>query len=147
MVRSLGGQIAVAFSGGKDSTVLLDLVRRIYPEVPGCFYDTGLEFPELREFVKTIDNIVWLKPRKSFIEILTDVGYPIGTKRTALNIQCGRSARKRGDMAKFDEYCNGVRHGKDGTDYVFMPVAKQLRPLIDAPIRISDRCCSIMKKK
>lgn len=142
-----GGEIAVAFSGGKDSTVLLDLVRRIYPNTPGCFCNTGLEFPELRDFVKTVDNIIWLKPRKTFVQILTETGYPIGTKRTAVNIQCGRSARKRGDMKKFDEYCNGVRHGKDGTDYIFMPVAKQLYPLIDAPIRISDRCCAIMKKE
>lgn len=28
------GKVYVAFSGGKDSTVLLDLVRDIYPEVP-----------------------------------------------------------------------------------------------------------------
>lgn len=28
-----GGNVYVAFSGGKDSTVLLDIVRRIYPDV------------------------------------------------------------------------------------------------------------------
>lgn len=42
------GQVYVAFSGGKDSTVLLDIVRRIYPDVPAVFADTGLEFPEVR---------------------------------------------------------------------------------------------------
>lgn len=35
------GKVYVSFSGGKDSTVLLDLVRRIYPDVPAVFY----EFP------------------------------------------------------------------------------------------------------
>lgn len=35
------GGVYVSFSGGKDSTVLLDLVRRIYPEVPAVFVDTG----------------------------------------------------------------------------------------------------------
>ena len=45
------GKVYVAFSGGKDSTVLLDIVRRIYPDVPAVFSDTGLEFPEVREFV------------------------------------------------------------------------------------------------
>ena len=39
------GKVYVAFSGGKDSTVLLDIVRRIYPDVPAVFSDTGLEFP------------------------------------------------------------------------------------------------------
>lgn len=38
-----GGNVYVAFSGGKDSTVLLDIVRRIYPDVPAVFCDTGLE--------------------------------------------------------------------------------------------------------
>lgn len=46
-----GGQIYVSFSGGKDSTVLLDLVRRVCEDVPGVFVDTGLEWPEIRTFV------------------------------------------------------------------------------------------------
>lgn len=41
------GQVYVSFSGGKDSTVLLDLARRIYPEIPAVFVDTGLEYPEI----------------------------------------------------------------------------------------------------
>ena len=28
-----GGKVAVSFSGGKDSTVLLDLVRRAFPDL------------------------------------------------------------------------------------------------------------------
>lgn len=58
------GQVYVSFSGGKDSTVLLHLVRRLYPQVEGAFCDTGLEFPELRDFVKKFDNIRWLRPAK-----------------------------------------------------------------------------------
>jgi len=56
------GAVYVSFSGGKDSTVLLDLVRRIYPDVPAVFCDTGLEYPEIRDFVKTKDNVEWIKP-------------------------------------------------------------------------------------
>ena len=39
------GNVYIGFSGGKDSTVLRDLVRRIYPDVPSVFADTGLEYP------------------------------------------------------------------------------------------------------
>ena len=41
------GKVAVSFSGGKDSTVLLDLVRNVYPDVIAVYSDTGLEFPEI----------------------------------------------------------------------------------------------------
>ena len=37
------GKVYVAFSGGKDSTVLLDIVRRIYPDVPGVRISRCLE--------------------------------------------------------------------------------------------------------
>lgn len=75
-----GGQVYVSFSGGKDSTVLLHLVSRIYPDVKGAYSDTGLEYPEIREFVKSFDNIDWLKPKKNFVQIITEYGYPIVSK-------------------------------------------------------------------
>ena len=59
-----GGKVAVSFSGGKDSTVLLDLARRAFPDMPAVFVDTGLEYPEIREFVKTVPNVTWLRPEK-----------------------------------------------------------------------------------
>ena len=49
------GQVYVSFSGGKDSTVLLHLVRELYPDVEAVFVDTGLEYPEIRQFVKTFE--------------------------------------------------------------------------------------------
>ena len=45
--------VYVSFSGGKDSTVLLHLVREEFPDVPAVFIDTGLEYPEIREFVRS----------------------------------------------------------------------------------------------
>lgn len=37
--------VYVSFSGGKDSTVLLDIVRKMYPEIEAVFVNTGLEYP------------------------------------------------------------------------------------------------------
>lgn len=53
----------VSFSGGKDSTVLAWLAAQVC-KLFDCklilwFSDTGLEFPELREHVKTYSE--WLK--------------------------------------------------------------------------------------
>lgn len=70
-----GGDVYVSFSGGKDSTVLLDLVRSCYPEVKAVYIDTGLEYVEVRDFVKTIDNVIWLKPKMNFKQVIqnTDI--------------------------------------------------------------------------
>ena len=42
----------ISFSGGKDSTVLLNIVRQLYPDIPAVFVDTGLEYPEVKQFIK-----------------------------------------------------------------------------------------------
>ena len=47
--KRFDGNVFVSFSGGKDSTVLLDLVRRVCADIPAVFVDTGLEYPENRE--------------------------------------------------------------------------------------------------
>ena len=77
------GNVYVSFSGGKDSTVLLDIVRHLYPKVPAVFSDTGLEYPEIKEFVKTFPNVIIVRPKHSFKEILTKYGYPIISKQVA----------------------------------------------------------------
>ena len=76
-----GGKVAVSFSGGKDSTVLLDLARRAFPDLPAVFVDTGLEYPEIREFVKTVPNVTWLRPEMPFSKVLETYGYPVDRRR------------------------------------------------------------------
>lgn len=85
------GKVYVSFSGGKDSTVLLDLARRIYPDIPAVFVDTGLECPELREFVRTIPNVVWLKPEMSFRKVIKTYGYPLISKEVSRDIYVSRN--------------------------------------------------------
>ena len=130
------GKVYVSFSGGKDSTVLLDLVRRIYPDVPAVFIDTGLEYPELREFVKTVNNVTWIKPEMNFRKVIETYGYPIISKNIAgfissakRNPDCIRAKYIRGEIP------NTIFGGNGRWAF-----------LIDAPFEISDRCCYVMKK-
>lgn len=52
--------VAIAFSGGKDSTVVADLIERFLPEEFSrtfcIFGNTGVEFPESLKFARSYGN-------------------------------------------------------------------------------------------
>lgn len=123
--HATGGKICVAFSGGKDSTVLLHMVREIYPDTPGVFFDTGLEYPEIREHVKKFENIHWVRPKKTFKKVIAEYGFPVVSKEVSKHIEGAR----RGNKFHMDK----LEEGK----WLFM---------LDAPFKISDRCCYHLKK-
>jgi len=145
------GKVYVSFSGGKDSTVLLDLARRIYPDVEAVFVDTGLEYPEIREFVKTKENVVWLYPQKynqktkqyeryTFKQVLDDYGYPVISKEVSDSIYCARSKPDGHRAKKFDsnsDYCKKYGKRYDLSKWKF---------LLESDIPISHMCCNVMKK-
>jgi phosphoadenosine phosphosulfate reductase len=46
----------IAFSGGKDSTVLLDAVLAVVPEIDVCWYDDGWDYPETLAFIDATEK-------------------------------------------------------------------------------------------
>ena len=135
------GQIYISFSGGKDSTVLLDIVRNkaLIPDsklVPAMFCDTGLEYPEIRDFVKTIDNVIWEKPKLNFRDVIDKYGYPIISKeqsRYLFDTQTSNSEKLK------DIRINGNKWGMG-------KISKKWLFLIGAPFKISSKCCDKLKK-
>lgn len=87
------GHVCVSFSGGKDSTVLLHLVRSMYPDVPAVFSDTGLEYPEIRKFAMSQPNVVTVRPKMIFPEVIKTYGYPVISKEIAEAIYYARRIR------------------------------------------------------
>ena len=83
--------VYVSFSGGKDSTVLLDIVREEYPNVPALFVDVPTQYPELKEFVKTFDNVDIVAPKISFAQVCEKYGFPLIGKEVA---ECVYGAKK-----------------------------------------------------
>ena len=75
--------VYVSFSGGKDSTVLLDIARQLYPNIKAVFVDTGLEYPEIRLFVKTVSNVDWIRPKLTFRQVIEKYGYPFISKEVS----------------------------------------------------------------
>ena len=130
------GMVYISFSGGKDSTVLLDIVRKIYPEVPAVFVDTGLEYPEIRDFVKTIDNVTWVRPKMTYKQVIDKYGYPVASKDVAQKIHEIRTTKS--DKLK-NKRMNGDNKGNGK-----LPV--KWRSLIKAPFKVSHKCCDILKK-
>lgn len=136
------GKVAISFSGGKDSTVLLNIARSIYQDIPAVFFDTGLEYPEIREHVKTFDNVEWIKPKKNFKQIILEYGYPCVSKEVSQKIYDFK--RTKSDKLK-DRYLNGVID-KNGKLNLRTRIPLKWRYLIDAPFDITHKCCYFMKK-
>ena len=83
----------IAFSGGKDSTVLVDIVHNKMgrDDIPLVFADTGLEYPEIREFVKGYgDKVTWIKPKMTFRQVIEKYGYPMISKEVSESVHNAR---------------------------------------------------------
>ncbi|MDN9637774.1 phosphoadenosine phosphosulfate reductase family protein [Clostridioides difficile] len=135
------GDVYISFSGGKDSTVLLDIARQVYKEISAVFCDPGLEYPELKEFVKTKENVIVIRPKMSFKDVIKKYGYPVVSKEQSHYISKVRNSKSE---ALINKHLNGIN--KDGSKSQFI-ISKKWRYLVDAPFKISDKCCDIMKKQ
>ena len=130
------GDVYVSYSGGKDSTVLLNIVKGIYPDVPSVFCDTGLEYPEVRMMARLKADIV-LKPKLSFREVIEKYGYPFPSKEQALYIRQYRHSTPKMRKLRWEGYPpNGN-----------FAISKKWRFLVDSPFEFSERCCDVMKKQ
>lgn len=137
------GKVYVSFSGGKDSTVLLYLVRQLYPDVPAVFANTGLEYPEIVEFVKTFDNVETLRPKTSFKRVIEEHGYPVVSKEVSELIRQKR-AGQRYAVRRFNE---AKRQGDRFGIYKSYGQIRKWGWLENAPFKISEKCCDMMKKQ
>ena len=135
------GQVYISFSGGKDSTVLLHLVKEMYPDVPSVFVDTGLEYPEVRKFAIDRADVV-LRPEMRFDRVIKERGYPVISKEVALTIRYARA----GSQWAINNLEGKDRHGEPNTFKSRMYV-KYRGLAYNAPFKISNECCAIMKER
>lgn len=135
------GQVYVSFSGGKDSTVLLDIVRNtpgVY-DVPAVFVNTGLEYPEIQQFVRQQENVTILRPEMRFDEVIKKYGYPLISKKVANTVSGAKPGNVRHQMLKgeFKNPQTGEPSRFNCQKWAFM---------LDVPFKVSDMCCNVMKK-
>lgn len=124
------GQVYVSRSGGKDSDVLGDIVKKLYPDVPHVFVNTGLEHDSVRKHGELVSDEV-IRPVMRFDDVILKYGYPIISKEVSEAVYGARRGWKS-MTNKFDRKEFGTMK------YKF---------LLDAPFNMAHMCCNVMKKK
>jgi phosphoadenosine phosphosulfate reductase len=67
----------LAFSGGKDSMVIYDLVQKSGCEFEPHFHFTTVDPPELTKFIKdNYPEVIWDRPKKSMFKLIAERGFP-----------------------------------------------------------------------
>lgn len=141
-ISRTNGQCYVAFSGGKDSSVLLDLVRIIDKTIPAVFVNTGNEYPDIIKFVRHLRddkgyNIIELHPKMTPRQVWAKYGFPLISKAQAEYID---RWRKNPEYAAIQQ----ARAAERG--WSFGKVSDRWKYLITEPYATSNECCTILKK-
>ena len=137
-------QVAVSFSGGKDSAVLLWLVRQVYPACKGIFVNTGLEYPEVVKLVKKTPNVYTVRPLIPFHKVVNQYGYPMVSKKVARGVKILKhpTGNNQNIVRLYDKGINRFGEPVNG-----FKVPRRWRFLVSAPFEVSDKCCELMKKE
>lgn len=137
--KFLKGKVYISYSGGKDSEVMLHLVKSCYPNVKIIFVDTGTERDTREHAIKKSDII--LKPKIPMLQVWEKYGIPFPSKQQADFIY---KAKHTKSTYLRNRLMNGVMKG--GTKTMFK-ISKKWKCIIDSNIEVSDRCCYYLKKE
>lgn len=127
------GSIAVSFSGGKDSGVMLYMASKVWRELYGdtkplvvIFANTSNEFFSMHSFVKYFVKFLEEKfnikidlkvasAKKAYKDVVASVGYPFASKKVARMVSDVRKEMKRLDVTyeQIQQYIYGF---KDSTE-------------------------------
>ena len=104
------------------------------------FIDTGLEFPEVREFALSQDNVIRLKPEMSFRKVIETYGYPLISKDVSQVIY---EARHKPDGFKAQRFEPNSEYNIKYNNRYSCVRWEQLK---NSDIPISHMCCVKLKK-
>ena len=139
------GQVYVSRSGGKDSDVLGDIVKKMYPGVPHVFVNTGLEHDSVMKHGIAVSDEV-IRPEMRFDDVIIKYGYPIISKEVSQTIyEARRYNETTGTYIYRMNKLNGNHLDKNGEKSQYN--MEKYKFLLDAPFKISNMCCNVMKKK
>lgn len=140
-ISKMNGKVYLAFSGGKDSTVLMHLCEIIKKDILCVFVNTGCEYIDIVRFVNECKedghNVLVIRPKYKPREVWTKYGFPLVSKEVAEQIHAIRtnpnSLKSKRALGLYDP------------DLMFV-LSKQWRYLIREKYETSNKCCQILKK-
>lgn len=151
-----GGKCYVSFSGGKDSTVLLALIKlceEVYTipvgGIPAVFSNTGIELGVTVDFVKWVrdnwySNVQMIRPEVSFDWVLKNKGKPMRSKLKSENLHRWKTSRTKAvsSILITGKSINGKTFNRGRV------ADRDMHMLHDEfPIMPSPNCCTYLKKK
>lgn len=147
------GACYLSFSGGKDSTIVLALIKMceesgVIPKsaVPAVYCDTKIELTATIDFVKWVkenyyENVQIIKTEKTFAQVIKESGKPFRSKLKS-NIIRYYQNDPESKTAKYlydDAVYKTKRARLANRDFHILHK--------DFNIKIADECCNEMKKK
>ena len=147
VVRQYGeDKFIISYSGGKDSTVLSELVDMAIPDnkIPRVYSDTGIEYSLNREFVynkiANDNRFIAIQPKVPIKEMLEQEGYPFKSKEHS-QMLC--QYQKNGINKSVERYLypdeNRARYG--------CPKCLKYQFTEEFELKVSDKCCDNLKKR
>lgn len=150
----------IAFSGGKDSFVLSELIDMALPgnKIPRVFSNTGIEYIDIVKFVKEKakhdDRFVIMNQDLNIKKTLNQYGYPFKSKEHSQRVdEARKSYKKHGYLLDYlYRYKEGIKDyvNKNGeTKHKMMVCPSKLKYQFekDCNLNISKMCCDKLKKR
>lgn len=139
--------VAVSISGGLDSTAAMHFIHARYPRVEAVSV-LGIECRDNIKMVMKIRDEWGVKvntaaPKMTQEAVIKEFGYPIVSKRAAKSLSYLQNPTEENANSRRLALTGITNEGKYAKTWV---LAKKWRFLIDAPFKISAKCCYYMKE-
>lgn len=137
-------KIYIAYSGGKDSTVLAHISKSMGYDIPLVFVNTRNEFKSIIDQINYMKNngynVIQLLPKLTPKQVIEEYGYPVISKPVSNTIYYARKNIKEGKNTLRVRQIMGLENGSKFNK-------GKWKFLLDSNIKISDKCCNELKKK
>lgn len=149
-----------SFSGGKDSTVVGELIKLAQaqyklPPIKFVFSDTRIEYKAITDFIKEYDygvnELEIIYPEKPFTQILRDYGKPAMSKLKSEHLSTYQRQVKKGNdplsTARAQNLILGINKNNGQLSHHKLANAHFNFLHEDQEYKVANKCCYYLKKK